>query len=176
MQAGYVFKNYIFTLSYTYEDNTIESFQTTKIDSITNIVYYSAKNSKYEQYATASVSLPFIVTKWWSMQNNVNVNWRQINAAYDSLPVQVHVLITLQLTQRFTLPKDFSFELTGFYSSATYFGTNKLKPIYQLDSGCKRNLKIKKDIFRLAANDMFNSGGDYVFWRYTHTGHNFQGA
>lgn len=164
LQAGYVFKNFIFTLSYTYENYTIESFQTTKIDSITNIVYYSAQNSKYEQYATASVSLPFIVTKWWSMQNNVNVNWRQINATYDSLPVQVHVVdYTLNFTQRFTLPKDFSFELTGFYSSSTYFGTNKLKPIYQVDAGLQKKFDNKKDILRLAANDMFNSGGDFVF-------------
>lgn len=164
VQASYVFKNYIFSLSYTHEDNTIESFQTDRIDTLNNTVYLSAKNFKYEQYLTASFSLPFIITKWWSMQNNINGDWRQVNTVYDNAPVQLQAFdYNFNSTQRFTLPKDFSIELTGFYSSASYFGTAKLKPIYQLDFGAQKKFKNQKDILRLTANDMFNSGSYYRF-------------
>ena len=164
VQASYVFKNYIFSLSYTHEDNTIESFQTQRIDSFTNIVYSSAENFKYEQYVTASFSLPFTITKWWSMQNNINVDWKQVNTTYHNAPVRLQIFdYNFNSTQRFMLPKDFSIELTGYYLSPSYFGTLKLKPIYQLDAGLQKKFNNKKDILRLTANDMFNTGTNYRY-------------
>src|SRR5665213_2977109 len=38
VQASYVYKNYIFSLSYTHENNTIERFQTDRIDTVTNML------------------------------------------------------------------------------------------------------------------------------------------
>ena len=164
VQASYSMKNYIFSLSYTHEKNTIEGFQTQRIDTVTNLLYLSARNFDYEQFLTASFSLPFTVTKWWSMQNNINIDWRQVNTTYNEAPVQLHVFdFNFNSTQRFTLPKEFSLELTGFYSSASYFGTAKLEPIYQFDLGLQKKFKNKKDILRVAANDIFNSGTDYRF-------------
>ncbi len=98
------------------------------------------------------------------MQNNITSDWRQINTTYDNAPVRLQIFdYSFNSTQRFTLPKDFSVELTGFYSSAGYFGTEKSKPIYQLDAGLQKKLGNKKDILRLTANDIFNSGGYYRF-------------
>jgi outer membrane receptor protein involved in Fe transport len=164
LQASYVHKNYIFSVSYTHEDNTIESFQTQRIDTVNNLLYLSAKNFNYEQYVTASLSLPLKVTKWWSMQNNINGDWRQVNTTYNNAPVQLQIFdYNFNTTQHFTLPKDFSVELTGLYYSASYFGTGKLKPIYQLDAGLQKKFRNKKDMLRFAANDIFNSGADYRF-------------
>jgi len=164
LQASYIFKNYIFTLSYTHEDNTIESFQTQRIDTINNMLYLSARNFKYEQFATASFSLPFTVTKWWSMQNNINFDWKQVNTVYNDAPVQLAVFdYSINSTQHFNLPKDFSIELTGFYMSPSYFGTAKLKPLYQVDAGLQKKFSNKKDNLRFTANDMFNTGTNYRF-------------
>ena len=163
VQASYVLKNYIFSLSFTHEDNTIEGLQAQRIDTLTNIVYYSAQNSKYEQYATASFSLPFIIAKWWTMQNNINVDWRQVNATYNNSEVQIHIFdYDLNSTQNFTLNKDLSFELTFFYTSASYLGTSKLNPIYRVDAGLEKKFSNKKDILRFAANDMFNTGSNLL--------------
>jgi hypothetical protein len=58
------------------------------------------------------------------MQNNVSYNWRQVNTTLNKAPVQFHIFdYNFNSTQRFKLPGDFSVELTGFYSSARYFGT-----------------------------------------------------
>lgn len=164
VQASYVYKNYIFSLTYTYEKNTIEGFQTDRIDTVSNILYLSARNFKYEQFVTASFSLPLTITKWWNMQNNINADWHQVNTTYNNKDVQLGIFdYNFNSTQRFTLPKEFSIEVTAFYISSSYFGTGKLKPIYQLDAGLQKKFKNKKDILRFAANDMFNSGGHYRF-------------
>ncbi len=164
LQASYIFKNYIFSLSYTYEKNTIESFQTQRIDTLTNLLYLSALNFKYEQFLTTSFSLPFNVNKWWSMQNNINIDWREVNTTYNGSPVKLQLFdYNINTTQRFVLPKDFSIELTALYSSPSYFGTAKLKPLYQLDFGLQKKFSNKNDILRFAASDMFNSGTNYRF-------------
>ena len=164
VQASYVHKNFIFSLSYTHENNTIEGFQTQRIDTVNNLLYLSAKNFTYEQYVTASFSLPFTVTKWWSMQNNINVDWRQVNTTYNNAVIQLQIFdYNFNTTQRFSLPKDFSFELTAFYTSAGFFGTSEFKPIYQLDAGLQKKFSNKKDILRFAASDMFNSGGNFRY-------------
>jgi hypothetical protein len=164
VQASYVFKNYIFSLSYTHEKNSIEGFQTVKIDSITNMLFLSAKNFDYEQYLTGTISLPFNIASWWSMQNNANINWRQVNTVYNKAPVQLEIFYyNLNTTQSFTLPKDFSIEATGLYSSASYFGTARTASIYQVDAGIQKKFPNKKDILRFAANDIFNSGSNFRF-------------
>jgi hypothetical protein len=164
VQASYVFKDFVFSLSYTYEKNTIEGFQTQKIDTINNMLFLSAKNFNYEQYITASISLPFTVTTWWTMQNNLNADWKQVNTIYNGAPVQLQVYdFNINSTQRFTLPKDYSIELTGLYMSPSNFGTARLKPIYQVDAGFQKKFPNKKDILRFAANDMFNSGGNFRY-------------
>jgi hypothetical protein len=162
VQASYVHKNYIFSLTYTYEKNSIEGFQTQKIDTVHNMLYLSALNFKYEQFVNASISLPFTITKWWEMQNNININWHQVNTVYENSPVSLDVFsYNFNITERFSLPKYFSIELTGFYTSAGFFGTSKFKPIYQVDIGVQKKFGNKKDILRLAGNDIFNTGGFY---------------
>jgi hypothetical protein len=49
------------------------------------------------------------------------------------------------------------------YSSASYFGTAKLKYLYQVDAGVQKKFNKGKDNIRFSANDMFNSGSNYRF-------------
>ncbi len=166
VQASYSFKNYIFSLAYTNERNSIANyyFQTQRIDTVNSILYLSASNIRHGQYITANFSLPVTVTKWWSMQNNINYSWRYINTIYNN----AHLVFKasdyrLNSTQRFTLLKGLLFELSGFYSSASYYGTTKYKPLYQLDAGLQFRLPNKKDVLNITANDIFNSGSNYKF-------------
>jgi len=166
LQAGYVFKNYNFTLSYTYEVSTIDNFyfQTQRIDTVNNLLYLSSRNFKNSQYMTASFSLPVTVNKWWSMQNNIIGNWREINTAHDTRPVLLQNFdYSINSTQRFIISKDISAELTGFYSSSGFLGTAKRKPLHRLDVGIQKKIGRKKDVLRLMASDIFNSGGHYRF-------------
>ena len=98
------------------------------------------------------------------MQNNINGDWRRVSTTYEHAPVLFqHFDYNFNSTQRFTLTKNLSVELTGFYSSASYLGTAKRKPLYLLDAGLQKKFGSKKDIVRLTANDIFNSGSYYRF-------------
>lgn len=164
VQVSFVHKNLIASLSYTFEDNSIEGFQTERIDTVNNTLYLSAKNFDFEKFCTVSFSLPVQVTSWWSAQNNINGDWREVSTTFDKKPVHLQVFdFNVNSTQQFTLPNDYTIELTGYYYSPTFFGSNKLQPIYQVDVGIQKKFKNKKDLLRLAAADLFNSGGHYRF-------------
>jgi len=163
LQASFVHNDFILSLSYTHEDNTIESFQN-KVDTVNNTQFISAYNFKYTQYFTLSVSVPVTVNKWWTMQNNVQGNSVQINTTSNGAPVRYQsVNFGVNSTQRFTLPNDFSIEATGYYFSAALFGSQTFNPVYQVDMGIQKKFKNKKDVLRLAANDMFNTGTQFTY-------------
>ena len=121
-------------------------------------------SGKYEQYLAASLSLPVIVNKWWSTQNNFIYNRKQINTKNEFRAVRLNTSdFSVNSTQRFVLASNLSVEFTGFYHSPSYFGTTRFKPIYQLNAGLQKKFLNKKDILRLTANDIFNSGGSLRF-------------
>ncbi len=164
IRASYTHRDLIFSLSYTYEKNTIEHFQTQSIDTLNNLVYVSARNFDFEQYVTAAFSVPLSITRWWNMQNNLTLNWQQVHTSYQSKNLQLAIYyFNARTTQSFSFHKNMSIELTGLYTSTSYFGTAKLKPVYRIDAGFQKKFSSKKDNFRFTANDIFNSGSNYVF-------------
>ena len=161
VQAAYGFRKYNFTISYTYETNTIDNFyfQPQRMDTLNNILYLSARNFDDEHYLNAAFSLPITLSRWWTMQYNISMNWVRINTAFEKIPVLLNnINYSLNSIQRFTLPGEFAIELSGFYTSASYVGTSKRKPFYQVDLGLQKKIGKKKDILRFTAGDIFNSG------------------
>ena len=59
--------------------------------------------------------------------------------------------------QNFKLPKDFTFSLSGFYTTGGLFGLYKTKPIGTLDIGMQKKLSNKRSSFRLNYSNIFNS-------------------
>jgi hypothetical protein len=166
IQAGYGFKKYNLTIGYSYETNSIDNFyfQTQRIDTLNNIVYLSARNFDHQQYLTASFSIPVVVTGWWSMQNNLTGEWRQINTEFQKTAVRLkYISGSFNTIQRFTLPREIAIELTALYSSASYLGTARSKPLYQVDAGLQKKFGKNMDILRFSATDIFNSGSNYQF-------------
>lgn len=166
LQLGYNFKSYHLALIYTYEKNTIDNFyfQVRTLDTANNIVYLSARNFTNQQYGTVAFSIPVTVSKRWSMQNNLNGNWREINTAFDEKPVNLRYFdFSFNTIQRFNFPHDISLELIAMYSSVSYVGTAKRQPMYQLGGGIQKKLTGGRDLIRFAANDVLNSGSNYQF-------------
>jgi outer membrane receptor protein involved in Fe transport len=166
VQAGYGYRSYNFSVGYTHEIHTIDNFyfQTHRIDTVTGIVYLSAKNFNYQNYLTVSLSLPLKISTWWTMQNNVALNWRSVNTTSEESDISLNYPdYSLSTTQRFVFTGDYAAELTAIYSSAGYFGTAKRQPLYQISAGLQKKLKGDRDVLRFIANDVFNSGGYYQF-------------
>jgi hypothetical protein len=169
IQAGYAIKKYNFSISYTHENSTIDNFyfQTQRVDTIKNAVYLSARNFLYEDYLTASVSVPVTMNGWWNMQNNITGNWIQINTAYENVPVMLkNFNFEFNSIQRFTLPNEVAIEISGLYSSPALMGTAKRKALYQVNAGIQKKIGGKNDLLRFSANDIFNSGSNFRFVDY----------
>ncbi|MCB0598411.1 MAG: outer membrane beta-barrel protein [Lewinellaceae bacterium] len=61
----------------------------------------------------------------------------------------------------FTLPKDFSAELVGFYQTKTLFGASIFLPFYGVNVGIQKKLGANGGTLRFGVDDVLNS----VMWR-----------
>ena len=155
--ASYVFKKKILSLSYSYSSSPITNFSPT-VDSATNIETLAADNQRNQKTFSVSLSLPFTVNKWWSMQNNVNAVWQELNAFLNKAPIRItQENFSISSTQTFTLPKDISLELTGDYNSTGLFGVYKVQPYGELNVGVQKKLVKQRSTIRLNAYNILNT-------------------
>lgn len=156
-KADYIFKNFVLSLSYTKEDESIANFQP-KI-SKDNKQIYAAENLDNIKTVNISLSLPFTVTNWWNMQNNLQGNWQKISAVYSKGPFSVQQEnFGFNSSQNFTLPHNYSMELSGFYQSKGLFGAAVVKARGLVNFGVAKKFADNKSKLRLAVNNIFNGG------------------
>ena len=155
VKADYTFKKYLVSVSYNFNKDAIARFQT-KIDPATNKQLFTSENLTNVKSLSATVSFPTSVTRWWSMQNSFTGSWQQVNANFNSVAVRIEQKnLRINSAQSFTLPKDFAFELSGFYQTASLWGTAKVKGFGMLNAGVQK--KVGKGKLRFGVDDVFNS-------------------
>ncbi|MDI3322172.1 outer membrane beta-barrel family protein [Pinibacter soli] len=156
-KVGYTFKSYLLSVSYSKETNSIAGFQP-KSDSTTNKLLLSAQNLNNVKTVSVILSLPFNVTKWWVMQLNLTGLWQQINATYKGDPVSAdQINYNINASERFTLPKNFSLEISGYYQSKFLGGIYTIHGRGSLDVGVRKKLQGKGGAFTLNAVNILNT-------------------
>jgi hypothetical protein len=129
-----------YSLSYSFDDNAISGFQG-ESDSVSNKLIVTPKNLINQKTASLVLSLPFSIAKWYEMQYNITARWQGINALYKTARVSItQTNFIINGNQRFTLPKDFSLEISGYYQSPMLQGLGQSKPTGSLDAGIKKKL------------------------------------
>lgn len=117
VRGDYSYKNFIFSLQYSHDINAIYRFQP-DYDPETNVMILRTDNMDRRETVSATISLPFQVTEWWEMQNNISGNWQRIATGTESGEYQRDQYgVQLNTIQTFSLPKKFTIELGGFYMS-----------------------------------------------------------
>src|SRR6266487_1211078 len=159
---SYTYKNKILSIAYSYLSNPINNQP--MLDEKTNRLVNSVTNSKSFQSLGINLSLPFNVTKWWSMQNNLWANWRQSTDFYKQIIKQSFINYYINFTQTFTLPKDISLELTGWYNSKGGWGLYKFNSLGSLDFGAQKKFVKKKSSLSFNIRNLLNSlhGNSYI--------------
>ena len=155
LKAVYQYRTYFFSLQYSYDDEAIAAFQPT-IDPETNRQIIAAENLDYSQTLNLSISLPFALTEWWEMQNNVSATWQQNQIREEEQPIVLDQRsVNISTSQLFTLPHEFLFEVSGFYSSPVLFGITKTDAFGALNFG------LQKEVFggklQLSLQDVFQT-------------------
>ena len=156
ISAGYTFKKYFLQVSFTKEDDATAFFQPT-VDSAANKTIAKPENLVNQKLVSAVLSVPVTVAKWWSMQYNITGTWQQVNALYKNEQVKIEQKnININMRQVFTLPKNFSIELSGFYQSKQLNGITVFKSLGTLDFGLRKKLGAK-DAINFSVNNLLNS-------------------
>jgi outer membrane receptor protein involved in Fe transport len=154
---GYTLRRYLITANYSYENDFIAVFQS-RIDPKTNKQLIFAENLRAVQTLSLQFSAPVNITKWWTLQSNISGTWQQADLGNENKGLKVkQVNLNLRVIQTFTLPKDISMELGGFYQSASIFGRYRVNGYGQLDFGFQKKFKTHNQKIRLAYTDIFST-------------------
>lgn len=157
INVNYTWNKKILSVALSYEADPITNFSP-KLDSITNKETLAAENQENRKMVTISLSLPVTVTKWWNMQLNINGSFQQINGWYNEQSLRIeNKNFFLSGQQTFTLPKDFSFSLSGFYNSGGLFGIYRFAPVGSLDAGIQKKIASKNTSLRLNFSNILNT-------------------
>lgn len=141
MKIDFIHKSYVFSIGYSYEQNTIAGFQTS-VDVKSNKQYLQAQNLDNTQILNLVVTIPITVTKWWNMYNNVTAVGQQAKISFDKHPSTVKVAtVGIVSVQNFVLPKNYSLELTANFESPGAFGMYKSSGFGFLSFGAQKKFK-----------------------------------
>jgi hypothetical protein len=92
------------------------------------------------------------------MQMSITGLWQQVNATYKGSPVSIDQMnYRINGSQRFTLPKDFSIELSGYYQSKFLVGIYEASGMGSLDVGVKKKLRGRGGAFTLNGMNILNT-------------------
>ena len=166
VKLDYRFKTALISIQYTVEDSAIARFQSRVIEG-TNQQLIRAENMKNRKTAALTIAFPWDVTSWWRMQNNIIGNWQEANTYFDDDLVRVSTKnFQLVWINNFTLPKDFTVELMGFYNSKALFGIMEALPMGAVNFGVQKKFKGNSGTLRFGIDDVFNtlrirSNGNY---------------
>jgi hypothetical protein len=155
-QATYRFKeSYLLSLGYSYDKHPIIRWQV-HVDPQTNKQYARAENLENAQTYSLTFSFPVRITHWWQMQYTLLGIWQRNRTTYEGAPVQVQAGNgRINFTQTFTLPHDFTLELTGFYQSRSLMGIAYMKALGTFNPGLQKKLKKEAGTLRLTVDDVF---------------------
>ncbi|QHT70889.1 TonB-dependent receptor [Rhodocytophaga rosea] len=147
-------KKYFLTLQYSSDKNPITWLM--RVDAGRNRHYIYPDNIKSIHTYSVNLSIPVVLTSWWQMQNNLMGNYQlnQTNYQGENLRISGYAA-QLNTTHTFSLPKNFSMELTGFYKSRSYMGVLQIRPQGFVNIGLQKKLKGDKGNLSFTISDLF---------------------
>ncbi len=131
--------------------------------------FVTFRNLADQNNYSINIGSPIPITKWWNGYVNLNGYRTDINADFGEgkvVDVTIHAF-NGYMQHTFTLPKDFSGEISGWYSSPSIWGgTFKMRQMWGIDAGVSKKLLKGKATLKLSVSDIFYSqkwGGKSTF-------------
>lgn len=156
-------KTVLFSIQYSKEDSSIVRFQN-EYDAERKRNLLVSSNLKNQKTATFMVAFPWQITDWWQMQANFLGTWQESLGYIDDILTSV-AQKNFRITggQNFSLPNNFSLEVSGFYQSKSLWGTIIMEGFGGINLGIQKELKNNNGNLSLNISDILNS----VEWRFT---------
>ena len=124
-------------------------------DDINKITIQTEQNMNHVDYAGGSVNGSFKVTKWWTSYNDLNLYYgRYTGSQQGETYNRSNVVLSVNSTNSFILPKDFTGELSFFYKTKEVYGLLDMNSFSSLNLGMKKTFFDKKLIAKLSGTDV----------------------
>lgn len=93
------------------------------------------------------------------MQNNIQGNWQQLNAVFINGPFRIEQKnFSFNSSLNFTLPANYSIELSGFYQSKSLFGASVNNGTGMANFGMQKRFGKNSNKLRFAITNIFDGG------------------
>jgi hypothetical protein len=156
VKGDYSYKNFIMSMQYSHDENVIFWFQP-EYDPETNVMVLRTGNVDRRETVSTTITLPFQVTDWWEMQNNLSGNWQRIVTQLENEQYQRDQSgFQINSSHTFKLPKNFALELSGFYISPTINGYFNWLARGFVNLGIQKEFN-NNGVLRFACNDIFET-------------------
>jgi hypothetical protein len=139
-----------------------------------NITVQTNRNLGTMHYYSLSGAYPFQFFKWWNSVLNFNAYYKRYvgNLANTDLN-KGKPAYDCNFTNRFTLPKNMSGEISMNYYSPILEGFMEMETIWMLNLGLQKNVLDKRGTIRLNATDIFWHGYPKAISYYSNYNENF---
>ncbi|CAM4042965.1 Outer membrane receptor proteins, mostly Fe transport [Pedobacter westerhofensis] len=157
LKFGYTYRSYSFSVLASRDEDPIVQGQVVSGPS-KQLVYIAPQNLLWQNNLVFQANVPFSVSRWWQMSYSLTAGWRKFKLDYTPAPVQkAYSNYTVSYNQSFTLPRLYALELSGYYNSLAYYGTQEIRGLGSLNIGIKKELRDNKGSFQLSVSDVLSS-------------------
>jgi len=127
---------------------------------VKKLTIQTGKNIGYVDYSGFSVNTNLKPVKWWNSFNNINIYYGLYSGQVEGKGLnKSNTVFTINSTNSFVLPKNFSAELSFYYKTKEVYGIMEIQPNYSINAGIKKSFYKNKFITKLSVNDIFYSSG-----------------
>ncbi len=150
-------QKYILSLGYAYtQDQYTQVFEQNDETKVTVITWRNLTNVNN---ADATLTIPVQVKKWLQINANLTGFYIEYKLPDEKGEILNRHKVTFRgnLISTFSLPKDWSVELSGWYVSKTIYGVMDMWPEGSMDAGIQKRLFDSKLSVKLGVTDVFNT-------------------
>jgi iron complex outermembrane recepter protein len=146
------------TIGANYSKTTDAITFTVKQDDALKQSFVTKQNVATLENYGINLNVPVPIKKWWFVNTSANFFVNRYQGAFlgANLDLKIPVL-NLNIQNRFTLPKDWSAEVSGWYVSRASEGLFVGEPMYAINAGISKLLMDRKLTLRLNAQDIFRT-------------------
>lgn len=137
----------------------IADYATQVTDTTGNATYVQQQNLATQQIITANIGSPTPIQKWWNGYVNVWYNFQMFRGKIGENKVSVDIpMYGAYLQQSFSLGKDYTAEISGWYSGPSIWGaTWRTKPQGGADIGLQKQILQKRATVKVSYTDIFHT-------------------
>jgi len=147
------------SLAFSHTSDLIQQFVDVS-DVNEKAAFQTFRNLAEQNNLSLNIGTPIPIAKWWNGYVNLNGYYQDVHADFgEGKVVDANIYAFNGYMQHsFTLPKDFNFEVSGWYNSPSIWGgTFKMDDMWAVDAGVSKKLLKGKATLKLSVNDIFYS-------------------